>query len=180
MGNFLFGGTEQKSTITRGQEKLLNQLGRLNRHYNPQTYATLADLSGAPGNSYQYDADNGAQAFNQGIVNPALQQLNQQIADVQHSSSLHSSANRAAQDQLRQNTMNSLNTARYQDMMQQQQLRQQAQEQAYARQLQSLGQLMGGNASVLGTQAAALSKTPGLLDYASGAGSLMKGLGSLI
>jgi exonuclease VII large subunit len=109
-----------------------------------------------------------------------LQQLNQQLANTQHSSMLHTSANRYAQDQLKQNTMNNINNLSYQNQLQQQQLKQQAQDSAYNRQLSSLAQLMGGNQTVLGTQANAIQKTGGLLDILSAAGSVGQGVGAIM
>ena len=167
-GDFLFGGTGSGSTQTREQRGNLRQLAGLNQQYNPMTYSTLAGLSANPLSSYQYDADNGARAFQQGIVNPAMDQMNQMIANTQHSSNLHSSANRAAQDKVRQDTSNYINNQAYQNMLNQQQMRQQAQEQMYGRQLQSLNSLLGGNNTVLGTQATYQKKNPGALDYING------------
>jgi len=180
LSSLLFGGTKQTSTLTAAQKALLNQVGGLQQQYNPETYSVLSGLAGNPESPYEYSADNGAAAFNSGITNPALQQLNQQIGNTKHSSMLHSSANRYAQDQLKQNTMNSLNNLKYQDQLQQQQLKQQGQDSAYTRQLQALSQLMGGNQAVLGTQGTALQKTGGLLDILSAAGSAARGIGSLM
>jgi hypothetical protein len=179
LGNFLFGDTSNGSTLTSGQDKNLRQLSRLNRRYNPLTYSTLSSLSQNPESSYQYDADNGAAAFQSGIVNPAMDQMNQMIANTQHSSSLHSSANRAAQDKVRQDTSNYINNQAYQNMLNQQQMRQQAQEQAYGRQLQSLNSLLGGNNTVLGTQATYQKKNPGALDIISGIGGAAGSIASL-
>lgn len=178
-GDFLFGSTKNKSSQTAGQEANLSQLAGLNQQYNPMVYSTLGSLSSNPMSSYQYNEDNGARAFQQGIVNPAMDQMNQMIANTQHSSNLHSSANRAAQDKVRQDTSNYINNQAYQNMLKQQQMRQQAQEQAYGRQLQSLNSLLGGNNTVLGTQATYQKKNPGALDYAIAAGGtlgMLKGL----
>lgn len=176
----LFGGTKQVSTLTKGQRNLLNQQAGLQQQYNPQTYSTLSDLSTNPTNNYSYESRDAAnQAFQTGVVNPALQQLNQQIANTQHSSNLHSSANRYAQDQLRSNTMNNLANQNYQNQLNQQQLEQQAGEQASGRQLQSLNSLLGGNQTVLGTQGTALQKKAGLLDMVNAGASTIKGIGSL-
>jgi hypothetical protein len=176
----IFGGTKQVSTLNSAQKSLLNQLGGLQKQYNPETYSLLGGLAGNPQSSYEYDADNGAQAFQYGIVDPAMLELRKQIGNTQHSSMLHSSANRNAQDTLRQNTMNNLNNLSYQNMLQQQQLKQQGQESAYNRQLSALGQLMGGNQQVLGTQAVGLQKQGGLLDILSAAGSIGQGVGSIM
>lgn len=165
MSNWLFGGTSSGSTLTKEQRGNLSQLAGLNQQYNPQTYGTLNSLATNPLSSYQYNDDNGARAFQQGIVNPAMDQMNQMIANTQHSSSLHSSANRAAQDKVRQDTSNYINNQAYQNMLNQQRMRQEAQEQAYGRQLQSLNSLLGGNNTVLGTQATYQQKKPGALDY---------------
>ena len=179
MSNWLFGGTSNGSSQTKEQRGNLRQLASLNQQYNPMTYSTLAGLSTNPLSAYQYDADNGARAFQQGIINPAMDQMNRMIADTQHSSNLHSSANRAAQDKVRQDTSNYINNQAYQNMLNQQQMRQQAQEQMYGRQLQSLNSLLGGNNTVLGTQATYQKKNPGALDYAIAAGNtlgMLKGL----
>jgi hypothetical protein len=179
LGSFLFGSTGSGSTLTGGQKDNLRQLAGLNQRYNPMAYSTLGSLSANPLSSYQYDADNGARAFQQGIVNPAMDQMNQMIANTQHSSNLHSSANRAAQDKVRQDTSNYINNQAYQNMLNQQQMRQQAQEQAYGRQLQSLNSLLGGNNTVLGTQATYQKKNPGALDIISGIGGAAGSIASL-
>jgi hypothetical protein len=176
----LFGGTQKVNTLTPEQKALLSQMGGLQQQYNTNTYSTLNGIASNPESSYEYDTDNGAAAFQSGIVNPALQQLNQQLANTQHSSMLHTSANRYAQDQLKQNTMNNINNLSYQNQLQQQQLKQQAQDSAYNRQLSSLAQLMGGNQTVLGTQANAIQKTGGLLDILSAAGSVGQGVGAIM
>lgn len=180
MSNWLFSGVENKPSQLKEQKNNLLQLAGLNQQYNPQTYATLNSLSSNPLSSYQYDADNGAAAFQSGIVNPAMDQMNQMIANTQHSSNLHSSANRAAQDKVRQDTSNYINNQAYQNMLNQQQMRQQAQEQMYGRQLQSLNSLLGGNNTVLGTQATFQKKKPGALDYISGIGGAAAAIGALI
>ena len=175
----LFGGTKQTSTLTPEQRALLGQLSGLQQQYNGNTYGILNEIAGNPTSAYEYDTDNGAAAFQSGIINPAMRQLNQQLRNVQHSSSLHSSANRFAQDQLKQGTMDNLNNLSYQNMLQQQQAKQSAQENAYGRQLSSLGQLMGGNQQVLGTQGVALQKKPGLLDGITAITGAAQGIKSL-
>ena len=180
MSNWLFGGTSSGSTLTKEQQGNLSQLAGLNQQYNPQTYGTLNSLATNPLSSYQYNNDNGARAFLQGIVNPAMDQMNQMIANTQHSSSLHSSANRAAQDKVRQDTSNYINNQAYQNMLNQQRMRQEAQEQAYGRQLSSLNSLLGGNNTVLGTQATYQQKKPGALDYINGIGGAAGMIGALI
>lgn len=177
--NTLFGGTKQVSTLTKGQNGLLNQLSGLQNQYNGNTYAGLNAIANNPNNAYEYNADNGAAAFQSNIINPALRQMNTNIANTMHSSNLHSSANRTAQDNVRQNTMDNLNNLSYQNMMNQQKLKQEGQESAYGRQLQSLSQLLGGNSSVLGTQGTALSKAPGLFDVISGVGNAIGSVKSL-
>lgn len=164
----LFGGTKPVSTLTPAQRELLSQLGGLQQDYNPSTYAGLAGIAGSPDSAYKYDAEGMQNAFKQGVFNPAMQQLNQQLGATKHSSSLHSSANRYAQDQLRQNIMNNLNNINWQNLLRQQEMEQQGQENAYARQMQALGGLMGGNQAVLGTQGTALQKTGGRNEYKRG------------
>ena len=170
----IFGGVGQTSTLTKGQRGLLSQLGGLQQQYNGGAYEGLNN------SAYEYDADNGAAAFQSGVVNPAMQQLNRQLGNAQHSSMLHSSANRYAQDQMRQNTMNSLNNLQYQNMLQQQQMKQQAGENAYGRQMSALQGLLAGNQNVLGTKGVGLQRKPGLLDLMSAGGSLMQGVGSIM
>ena len=170
----LFGGTKQVDTLNPQQRALLEQMSNLQQQYNPQTLATLAQIGYTPQSAYKYNQQTMQDAFNAGIVNPALDQLNRQIANTQHSSMLHSSANRIAQDRLREGVLNNLNNLNWQNLLQQQQLEQQAQENAYQRQLSSLSQLLGGNSQILGTQATALTKKPGLLDMATGVAGLAK------
>jgi len=176
----IFGGTKQVSTLTPAQRSLLAQIGGLQNQYNPSTYAGLNAIASDPASSYQYNEDDGAAAFQSGIYNPAMREMNRQIGDTMHSSNLHSSANRVAQDRIRQGTMDNINGLSYQNMMNQQKLRQDAQEQAYGRQLSSLNSLLGGNQSVLGTQGTALQKTGGLLDIMSAAGALGQGIGAVM
>lgn len=180
----IFGevNNNQASTLTSAQKDLLKQLGGLNQKYNPQSYSVLSGLAYNPQSSYQYNADNGAAAFQSGIVDPAMNQLDKQIADTKHSSMLHSSANRMAQDTLKQNTMDNINNLKYQDQIKQQQLKQQAQENSYSRQLSSLQQLLSGNSQVLGTQGIQNYQTPtgGLLDIISAGGQAAGGIGALM
>ncbi|PKL19572.1 MAG: hypothetical protein CVV49_00615 [Spirochaetae bacterium HGW-Spirochaetae-5] len=178
--DMIFGGTKQASTLTPAQKSLLSQLGGLQQQYNPGTFAALSSIGRNPSSSYEYNADNGAAAFNSGVVNPALQKLNEQLGNSQHSSMLHSSANRQAQDKLKSDTLNNINNLQYQNVLNQQQLKQQGQDNAYSRQLNALASLMGGNQSVLGTQGTALQKTGGLLDFLSAGGTAAMGIGSLM
>lgn len=176
----LFGGTKQTSILTKGQRNLLNQQSGLQQQYNPQTYGLLNSLGANPTDNYSYESQQAAgQAFNTGIVNPALKQLNQQIAGTQHSSNLHSSANRYAQDQLRGKTMDNLANLNYQNVLNQQKMEQEAGESASQRQLASLNALLGGNQTVLGTQGTALQKKAGLLDMINAGAGTIKGIGSL-
>ena len=121
----IFGdvNNNQATTLTRTQKDLLKQLGGLNQQYNPQSYSVLSGLAYNPQSSYQYNTDNGEAAFQSGVVNPAMNQLNEQIANTKHSSMLHSSANRMAQNSLKQNTMDNINNLKYQDQLKQQQLK---------------------------------------------------------
>jgi hypothetical protein len=180
IGNTLFGGTKQVSTLNAGQQALMDQQSGLLQQYNPQSYSTLSQLAYNPQSSYQYDADNGAAAFKSGVYDPAMQQLNRQLANTNQSQMLHSSANQYAQNQLIQGTNNNLNNLQYQNNLQQQQMKQQAQDQAYGRQQSALAQMLGGNQSVYGTQATALQKTPGLLDGLSAIGGIAQGVGSMM
>ena len=117
-----------------GYDGLFNQLGGL--AYSPQNdYSRMANWEGE---------------FNQGVVNPALNQMNQLIDNTKHSSNLHSSANRFAQDKVRQNTMDNLAGMRYNQMMSERGMEMQGQEAARQRQLAALTGLSNLSGQALG------------------------------
>ncbi len=177
--DFLFGKNDpkQQSLLSESQMQQLGQLNSLNQQYNPQTFQTLGQLAGTPQSSYSASGAN----FQAGVYDPAMRTLNQQIANSNHSSNLHSSANAHLKNQLRQNTMDKLSQQRYQDALNQQKLRQQAQEQAYGRQLQALQQLAGLSSQGLGrTQENIVNHQGGLVDFVTAVGAMGQGIGSMM
>lgn len=178
ISNTLFGGgSKQVSTLTPEQLALLNQQAGLQQGLNPTLYSNINNEITNPTSSYSYDNGQAARdAFQTGIVDPARAELNRQIGDTMHSSNIHSSANRAAIDNLKTNTMNNLNNLNYQDILNQQKLEQEAEEQANQRKLGYTTMGLGQNQNIYGTQSTALQKQGGLLDAVSGIGSVI-GLG---
>ena len=175
----LFGGTKQVSTLNKDQEKNLKQLSQLNMQYNPMAYKGLADFATGPSSIYKFDAGGMQDAFNAGVLVPGQIQLNKNLANNNHSSMLHSSANRIARDNMVTDFNNNIQGLRYQNMLNQQKLEQEADEAEKQRQLSALSGLLGGNAQVLGTHAVDNQKEAGLLDLLSAGTSVAKGVKSL-
>jgi len=153
---------DSASTLTPEQEAVLSQnASYLNGTQNADgtynhdgalntLYSQLGSQAAAPGKSnYEevawnpsayndkssYDSvSNWEGEFDNGVVNPAMRQMQGLIDNTKHSSNLHSSANRYAQDQVRNNTLDNLSTKRYDNVMQQQQMKMQGQEQLLGRQ----------------------------------------------
>lgn len=110
-----------------------------NSYVEPDKYNAGHAYSGTPydpGNSYD-SVNNWEAEFQNGVVNPAMDQMNRAIANTQHSSNLHSSANRAAQDNVRNATLNDLASKRYNNVMNQQQMKMQGTESSLGRLLQN-------------------------------------------
>ena len=175
----IFGGTKQVSTLNKDQEKNLKQLSQLNIQYNPMAYKGLADFATGPSSTYKFDEGGMDDAFNAGVLVPGQIQLNKNLANNNHSSMLHSSANRIARDNMVTDFNNNIQGLRYQNMLNQQKLEQEADEAEKQRQLSALSGLLGGNAQVLGTHAVYNQKEAGLLDLLSAGTSVAKGVKSL-
>jgi hypothetical protein len=157
----IFGATKDQILGTKPKTKqhdLLNeyqqaQLAALTGH-NTEGYNDLfgqyRGMMQNPQNDYSRMA-NWEGEFNQGVVNPALNQMNQLIDNTKHSSNLHSSANRFAQDKVRQNTMDNLSGMRYNQLMTERGMEMQGQEAARQRQLAAMSGLSGLSGQALGT-----------------------------
>ncbi len=169
----IFKGKPQKeksmSTLTPEQEA---QLAALTGH-NIAGYNSLFDqyrnMAANPQNDYRRMA-NWETEFNKGVVNPALNQMNQLIGDTKHSSNLHSSANRYAQDRVKQDTMDKLAGLRYNQLMTERGMEMQGQEAARARQLAALtglSNLSGQAVGVQGIENVVTPAQPGLIQQAA-------------
>ena len=158
---------EQMDLLTPEQRE---QLAALTGHniagYN-DLFGQYRGMAARPQNDYSRMA-NWEGEFNKGVVNPALHQMNQLIGDTKHSSNLHSSANRFAQDKVRQNTMDQLSGLRYNQLMQERGMEMQGQDAARQRQqyaLTALSNLSGQGIGVQGIENVVTPGTQGLLNY---------------
>ncbi len=156
------------STLTAEQQAYLAQLSGLNGQMLPQTMSTLGGLAYNPQSNYS-KMNNWEGEFQAGVVNPAMDQMNQAIDNTKHSSNLHSSANRYAQDQLRSGTMNQLAGLRYDQGMKERSMQLQGLDNAQANQMSALGALSNLSGQALGVQGVEniVSKNPSWLDYLS-------------
>jgi len=139
------------STLTAEQQAQLAALTGKNIGGYDNLFNQQRSLAYNPQNDYQ-KMNNWEGEFNAGVVNPALTQMNQLIVDTRHSSNLHSSANRYAQDQIRQKTSDMLAGARYDQLMKERNMRMQGQEAARARQQAALSGLGSLSSTALGVQ----------------------------
>jgi len=151
---------DQASTLTAEQLALLGMSANASQANLATLYGEYGKLATSPIKSTYEDVADWENKFQNGVVNPAMNQLNSLIDNTKHSSNLHSSANRYAQDQLRQGTMDSLSGMRYQNTMAQQQMKQAGLDDAYTRQLAALGGLSNLNANALGVQGVENIVTP--------------------
>ena len=101
------------------------------------------------------------------MVNPALNQMNSMIGDTKHSSMLHSSANRLAQDKIRQNTNDKLAGLRYEQLMKERGMQMQGLENMNQNQLSALSALSNLSGQALGVNGVEniVTQNKGLLDY---------------
>ena len=81
---------------------------------------------------------NWEQEFQNGVQNPALRQMNQNIAASRNRNNLHSGAAIADETNIRQNTADNISGQRYNNVMAQQQMKMQGQESALGRELSHL------------------------------------------
>ena len=167
--NTALGGSNDvssASTLTPEQQAQLAALTGYNiNNYKPM-FSTLSSLAYEPQSTYS-KLGNWESEFNTGVVNPAMNSMNTMIADTKHSSNLHSSANRLAQDKIRQNTNDKLAGLRYDQLMKERSMEMQGLENMNQNQLSALGALSNLSGQALGVQGIQniVSKNPGLLDY---------------
>jgi len=141
--------SEQGDLLNEDQQAQLAALTDQNTQGYGDLFGQYRGMANSPQNDYSRMA-NWEGEFNQGVVNPALNQMNQLIGDTKHSSNLHSSANRFAQDRVRQNTMDNLSGMRYNQMMTERGMEMQGQEAARQRQLAALTGLSNLSGQALG------------------------------
>lgn len=148
------------STLTPEQLALLGLSADASRANLATLYGEYGKLASSPIKSTYEDVADWENKFQTGVVNPAMNVMNKSIADTKHSSNLHSSANRLAQDGIRQKTIDNLSGLRYQNTMAQQQMKQAGLDDAYTRQLSALTGLSNLNANALGVQGVENIVTP--------------------
>ena len=156
--NAVFGSVNnnQVSTLTKEQKEYLKQLSGMAGQNLSGLYGGYNDIAGSGStfqqqnytNPYQATAYNPTSAyesvanweqeFQNGVQNPALRQMNQNIAASRNRSNLHSRAAVADESNIRQNTADNISGQRYNDVMAQQQMKMQGQESALGRGLQHL------------------------------------------
>ena len=164
-----FGGKNEvkpASTLTAEQQAQLAALTAQNIANYPQMYSTLSSLAYTPKSTYS-KLGNWESEFNTGVVNPAMNSMNTMIADTKHSSNLHSSANRLAQDKIRQNTNDKLAGLRYDQLMKERAMQMQSLENMKQNQLSALGALSNLSSQALGVNGVEniVTQNKGLLDY---------------
>lgn len=154
------------STLTADQQAQLAALSSQNIANYPQMYSTLGALAYNPQSNYS-KLNNWEGEFNTGVVNPALNQMNSMIGDTKHSSMLHSSANRLAQDKIRQNTNDKLAGLRYDQLMKERSMQMQSLDNMKQNQLSALGALSNLSSQALGVNGVEniVTQNKGLLDY---------------
>ena len=158
--------TTPTSTLTPEQKAQLAALTGYNiNNYKPM-FSTLSSLAYNPQSTYS-KLNNWEGEFNTGVVNPALNQMNSMIGDTKHSSMLHSSANRLAQDKIRQNTNDKLAGLRYDQLMKERGMQMQGLENMNQNQLSALGALSNLSSQALGVNGVEniVTQNKGLLDY---------------
>lgn len=157
---------EQMDLLTPEQKEQLAALTGHNIEGYNSLFGQYRNMAANPQNDYRR-MRNWESEFNQGVVNPALNQMNQLIADTKHSSNLHSSANRFAQDKIRQDTSDKLAGLRYNQLMQERGMEMQGQEAARQRQLAALtglSNLSGQGVGVQGVENIVTPAQPGLIE----------------
>jgi len=156
--NAVFGSVNnnQASTLTKEQKEYLKQLSGMAGQNLSGLYGGYNDIAGSGStfqqqnytNPYQATAYNPTSAyesvanweqeFQNGVQNPALRQMNQNIAASRNRNNLHSRAAAADESNIRQNTADNISGQRYNDVMAQQQMKMQGQESALGRELSHL------------------------------------------
>jgi len=175
--DFFFGKDtiKRKNRLTGEQNQTLDAFSNAGQ----SAAGTLGRLSQGPQSSYA-GMRNWEQEFNQGVVNPAMNQLQTQLGNLAHSNERHSSANQA----LRANTVadmtDKIASMRYNMLNRERDLKVNAQEQAYQRQNQQLQAMAGMGQGALGTQAYEMvaQHQGGFLDALGGIGSAVGNIGT--
>lgn len=154
------------STLTAEQQAYLNSLIGQNTQSLPQTFSALGSLAYNPKSNYS-KMGNWESEFQSGVVNPALNQMNSLIDNTKHSSNLHSSANRLAQDKIRQATNDKIAGLRYNQLMKERTMQMQGLDNAQSNQLSALGALANLSGQALGVNGVEniVSHNNGALDY---------------
>jgi hypothetical protein len=192
----IFGGqtkTKKKNMQTEQQQQLLAERSELARTSDRQAMSGLTDTSNYLGN-YQgqsaYNAlPNFEQSFNDIYANPMNRQFQNTMSNLQHSGERNSSGARMRDMAASQQHIQNLFQARGQMMMTERDKQQQAQEQAYARELQARQAALGGynsmlnlGNSVLGTRTNELYQkqgNPGALSYINSSATTLNNLKNL-
>ena len=157
----------QASTLTNAQKEYLKQLSGQAGDNLSGLYGGYNDIAGSGStfqqqtynNPYQatgYNAQNTFQStgynptsayesvanweqeFQNGVVNPAQRQMNQNISASRNRNNLHSRAAVADESNIRQNTADNISGQRYNNVMAQQQMKMQGQESALGREFSHL------------------------------------------
>ena len=174
-GKKLLKGLENKkpsvdpaSTLTPEQQAQLSALSSQNIANYPMMYSALGGLAYNPQSNYSR-LNNWESEFNTGVVNPMTSKMNELIADTRHSSSLHSSANRFAQDKIKQDTLNNLAGLRYDQLMKERAMELQGLDDSQQRQLSALGELSNLSSQALGVNGVEniVNKKRDWMDYAT-------------
>lgn len=171
---------DQASTLTPEQQAQLSALSAQNIANYPHMYSALGSLAYNPESNYS-KIGNWEGEFNAGVFNPAMNQMNKMIDNTRHSSNLHSSANRYAQDQLRQGLSDQLAGLRYDQLMKERSMQLQGLDDAQQRQMSALGALNNLSGQALGVNGVEniVSKNRDWMDYASLGISGLSALGGL-
>ena len=171
MFDWLFGKNKSgsSSTLTGGQQDLLNQWSGMSGQYLPQTMAGL--YGGTQNLQNAYSAiPNWENEFQTNVVDPTNQRMNQDLQRVQHSNERHSLGQGTRMDAISTGYGNQLAGMRQNELQNQQNLQMQGLNDAYNRQQQYYSQLSGMMSQPFGVKAIEnyQTRTPGLLDYVRG------------
>jgi hypothetical protein len=153
------------STLTPEQKAYLAQLIGQNAQYMPSTMSVLGSYGYYPQSNYVNTYNEGN--FQTGVINPALNTMNKNIANLRHSNNLHSSANRNYQDQVRNKTISELSNLRYNQVQTDRSNEIQGYNNAQSNQLSALTALNNLSGQALGVQGVEniVSQNPNYLDY---------------
>jgi len=143
MSNFMTGSNSGfQSSLTGGQQGLLNMYLDQAQQYMPRTSHVLAGLALDPRSAYS-DLGDWESEFRAGIVDPMTRRMKQDISGLQHSNERHSSWNKKQEQNVRQQYSDQIASLRYNQMMQERQMKMGALENAFQRQQSALSQMQG-------------------------------------